>query len=306
MAALADSINSMVKWLYSAWDENAATAGGIVFIPCLLVAASLFPNQLVMLNNNVPCYWLFVDAVILCFTVAVIAACIDFAADLYCFFADVHGDSVPMLTGRDYAHEYPQAFNNEIFWALIIRVIGSTFILLVLTSATAFSLIKTVAANSSSQANTSTPVSSVTGSVPPQCDLLSDPVYHFKLYFGFGVVAVVFAVLRLAFVHQSKQRGFDDHHHHHHHHDDDHTQELAVIKTAEDKAADEKAARQKLTGGDEESEEDSDDEKERKRRRREDKRRRRERRERKRREKKDSDEDEDEEAAKDDNESGAN
>jgi len=291
MAALADSINSFVKWVYSAWDENAATAGGIIFIPCLLVAASLFPNQVVWLPGNVPCYWLFVDAVILCFTVAVIAACIDFAADLYCFFAKVHGDSVPMLSGRDNSDLYPENFNNAIFWALIIRVIGSTFILLVLTSATTLTLVplKNTPANGN-----------VSVSLPPQCDLLSDPVYHFKLFFGFGVVAVVFGVMRLAFVHQSRP----SHHGHGDPEHDDHSHELPVLGTARD---DDKTARKK----NEESEESEDrDERRRKRherRRREKKEKRERRRKEKKRESEDDDDDDDEEGGKDDNEStGAN
>jgi len=293
MATLADSVNSMVKWVYSAWDENAATAGGIIFIPCLLVAASLFPNQVVLLSGNVPCYWLFVDAVILCFTVAVIAACIDFAADLYCFFAKVPGDSVPMLSGRDHGDVYPEAFNNAIFWALIIRVIGSTFILLVLTSATTLTLVPLK----------NTPATSnVSVSLPPQCDLLSDPVYHFKLFFGFGVVAVVFGVLRLAFVHQSKP----SHHHGHDHHDDDHSQELPVMSKSD-------KDEEKGTGKKREDSEDTEEREERRRKRHERKKReKRERRERRKKDKKrdsddDEDDDDDEEGGKDDNEStGAN
>jgi len=240
----------------------------------------------------VPCYWLFVDAVILCFTVAVIAACIDFAADLYCFFAKVHGDSVPMLSGRDEGDAYPENFNNAIFWALIIRVIGSTFILLVLTSATTLTLVPLK----------NTPASgNVSVSLPPQCDLLSDPVYHFKLFFGFGVVAVVFGVLRLAFVHQSRQ----NFHHGHDHEHDDHSQELPVIKADKD---DEKAGAKKR-----DESEDTEEREERRRKRHERKRReKKERRERRKEKKKrdsdeDEDDDDDEEGGKDDNEStGAN
>jgi len=303
MAALADSINYGVKWVYSAWDENAATGGAIVFIPCLLVAASLFPQQIVYLDANTPCYWLFVDAVILCFTIAVLAAFIDFAADLYCFFAQVPGDSVPMIAGKDNTHEYPTVFSNAIFWALIIRVIGSAFILLVLTTAVSFALLPFLNTPSYATANNTIP------SVPPQCDLLSSKVYHFKLFFGFAVVAVVFAGLRFACVHQSRpnlppgqeyDRDHDHHHHHpndaHGHHDnnDDHAHELAVVKTEDDKGR----------RHEESEEENSEDREDRKRRKAERKQKRAEKR--KRREEEKGKQDSDEEGAKDDNESGEN
>jgi len=289
----------MVKWVSSTWDENAATAGAIVFIPCLLVAASLFPSQITYSDSGTPCYWLFVDAVILCFTIAVVAACIDFAADLYCFFQKVAGDSVPMIVGKDYTHEYPQTFSSEIFFALLIRVIGSTFILLVLTSAISFALLPL---NGTPPAN-STNIN--TGPTPQGCDMLSSKVYHFQLFFGFAVVSVVFAILRFAFVHQSKHHQPPGHEHghshggHDHHHDnDEHTQELAVVKTEGERES------HKKDEEDGSEEENTEEREEKKRRRRERREKRREKREKKKKERKDSDDDEPEQ--KDEGESENN
>jgi len=103
---------------------------------------------------------------------------------------------------------------------MVIRVIGSTFALLLLTSATAMTLLPLPGLPADTSNN-------ATGmSLPIQCTTLSDTTYHFKLFFGFAVIAIVFAVLRFAFVHQSKKNGSDhvhDHGHHDHgHHDHGH------------------------------------------------------------------------------------
>jgi len=309
--------------LYQLWDENAAAAGGLVFIPSLLVGAAHFSTQVVY-YGTVPCYWLFVDILILCYTISVVTSCIDIAADLYCFLARINGDSVPLIIGKDNAASYPKTFNQRIFWAMVFRVFGSTFALLLLTSATAMTLVPLAGAPGPT-ANTTFPSGVI---APPQCAAFSDPSYHLKLFFGFFVVAVVFAALRLAFVHQSKKNGsHDDYHHAHdrHHHDhkhnDDYHHELAVISTPkgddkkvgepkrepekdlglavqkeEGKPSEEKEAEEKeAEGGDDKdgSSEESEDSEERRKRRRDRRRKRRERRERRKRDEGSDDDDDD-------------
>jgi len=319
--SLGRTINTGVQYLYQLWDENAAAAGAIVFIPSLLVGAAHFSSQVVYFGTS-PCYWLFVDVLILCYTVAVVTSCIDIATDLYCFLARVSGDSVPLIVGKDNAAPYPKSFNQRIFWAMVFRVIGSTFALLLLTSATAMTLVPIPGLPGPEVSNNSTSMS-----LPIQCTTLSDPTYHFKLFFGFAVVAVVFAGLRFAFVHQSKKNSPDhghshgDHHGHGHghghHHDhkpnDDYHHELTVVSTprpgeekkvgeaknpvidapaqADDKPSEEKEAEKETEEKDEDSE-DSEDSEEKRRRRKDRRRRRRERRERKKRDD-GSDEDDD-------------
>jgi len=229
MSSLDRTVNSGVQYLYQLWDENSAAAGGIVFIPSLLVGAAHFSGQVVYYGTS-PCYWLFVDVLILCYTVAVVTACLDIAADLYCFIARVHGDSIPLIVGKDNAVPYPKSFNQRIFWAMVFRVIGSTFALLLLTSATAMTLLPIAGIPGPGISNNSTAVT-----IPIQCTILSDPTYHFNLFFGFSVVAVIFAGLRFAFVHQSKKNGHEDHHHHnrphHDRHNDDFHHDLVVVST---------------------------------------------------------------------------
>jgi len=296
--------------LYQLWDENAAAAGGLVFIPSLLVGAAHYSSQVVYFGTS-PCYWLFVDVLILCYTVAVVTSCIDIAADLYCFVARVHGDSVPLLVGKDNAIAYPKSFNQRIFWAMVFRVIGSTFALLLLTSATAMTLVPLAGLPGPDASNNATSMT-----LPIQCVTLSDPTYHFKLFFGFAVVAVVFAALRFALVHQSKKNGSDDHHHHDrprydHKLQDDYHHELTAVSTpksdekkvgeakkdpaqdvvvappkdtkeAEGKPSEDKETEDKEADK-EDSSEDSEDSEEKRKRRRDRRRRRKERRERKKR-----------------------
>jgi len=315
MSSLDKTINSGVQYLYQLWDENAAAAGGIVFIPSLLVGAAHFSSQVVYSGTS-PCYWLFVDVLILCYTIAVVTPCLDIAADLYCFIARVHGDSVPLIVGLDNAVPYPKSFNQRIFWAMVFRVIGSTFALLLLTSATAMTLVPITGIVSNNSTTTGM-------TLPIQCTTLSEPSYHLSLFFGFSVVAVVFAGLRFGFVHQSKKNGHDEHGHHHdrprhdHKHNDDYHHELAHVSTpksddkkvgearkepekdvlsppkeAEGKPSEEKEAEDKEGDKEESSGEGSEDSEDKRKKRRERRRRRRERREKRKRDD-GSDEDDD-------------
>jgi hypothetical protein len=192
-------IASAGKYTKTAWDENTASAAALVFIPCLLVAASKFPVETVLLGDTVPCFWLLVDALIVCFTISAVAALIDVLLDVGYFFNKIEGDSIPILAHKDTS--YPSRISEpRVIGALIIRLISSCFILLTLSAATNLTLVP-LAYNATSAATTATAVYPY----PPQCDLLSSPVYNYKLFFGFASIATLFLLLRFGLVTQSRK-----------------------------------------------------------------------------------------------------
>jgi len=203
MDGISKLIGSLQSFGKSAWDENTASSTALVFIPCLLVAASRFPVETVMFDDGTHCYWLLVDALIVSFTISALAAVVDICLDIGYFLNKVPKDSVPLIAGGD--KSYPKAnadgswdgtLVSRIVFALIIRAIGSCFFLLTLSSATVLTLVPLTGQNTTAASTALYPY-------PPQCALLSDNVYNYKLFFGFGAIAVVFIALRVGLVVQS-------------------------------------------------------------------------------------------------------
>jgi len=212
MDGISHAIGSVTKYIKQAWSENTASAVALVFIPCLLVAASRFPAEAIASSTGAgPCYWLLVDALIVCFTISALAAVIDICLDIGYFANQVPNDSVPLIVGGDMSYPHPDDHGNypglvvsRIVFALIIRCIGSCFALLTLSTATVFTLVPL-------QQNTTLDSASVPP-YPPQCSELSSGAYNYKLFFGFGTIAAVFILLRLGLVVQSHPHVYDDVH----------------------------------------------------------------------------------------------
>jgi len=83
--------------------------------------------------------------------------------------------------------------------------VSSAFVLLALAAATNLTLVPLAHNTTSAQGAATTQYP-----YPPQCGLLSNNVYNFKLFFGFASIAVIFMLLRLGLVRQSGRLGGDD------------------------------------------------------------------------------------------------
>lgn len=239
-----------------------------------------------------PCFWLLTDALIVSFTIAAIAAVIDVLLDIGYFLNRVPKDSVPLVVGGDNSYPkkpYKSGVVARIFFALVIRAVSSCFLLLALAAATNLTLVPLPLGNTTSAATAVYPY-------PPQCGLLSDNVYNYKLFFGFGAIAAIFGLLRIGLVRQSTRLGVEsdkkpadvetgvkvpvaakseehDHHDHHEHdHHDNDEQEMEA------------------KGGDDDEEDQDDDDERKERRHRERRRRHRHRKERRDRKREESDE----------------
>jgi len=260
MDGISKAVAAVTKYIQQAWDENTASAAALVFIPCLLVAASRFPAETIMFGA-MPCYWLLTDALIVCFTISALAAVIDICLDIGYFANQVPNDCVPLIVGGDMSYPTPDSSGSysgtvvaRIIFALIIRSIGSCFALLTLSSATLFTLVPLSGMNTTNGDNVYPS--------PPQCTDLSDGSYNYKLFFGFGTIAAVFIALRLGLVQQSHPLGYDasvaaGHHHHH-----DHEKGMAVgaVVVAKTPADDEHELEDvKGGGGDDESSDDKEE-----------------------------------------------
>jgi len=209
-----EGLGTLADYAKSILVNNPVSTAAMVLVSSALAVGglSLTDSTQWVNSSDGPCLWLYIDVLIVCITVAVVAPCIEFLVGIISWFCDSGPNSTALVISSqsEGEPEYPDKdvhFDRfKVIFAHLIKVIGSTFILLTIVHGTIMNYLPVTPPTNTSNGGNMVP----NQSVPVFCGLMSARDYNYILFFSFGTLAAIFTGLRAALVTKSRKLGGGD------------------------------------------------------------------------------------------------
>jgi len=207
-----EGLGTLADYAKSILVNNPVSVAAMVLVSSALAVGGLLLTDTWINTTDGPCMWLYVDVLIVCITVAVVAPVVEFLVGVISFFCDQGPNStVLVLSSQSEGEpEYPDKDVHydrfKVIFAHLIKVIASTFVLLTIVHGTIMNYLPTVPPTNYTTPNFQVP----NYSVPIFCGLLSSRDYNYILFFSFGTLAAIFTGIRAALVTKSRKLGGGD------------------------------------------------------------------------------------------------